>query len=430
MSKVNYYLKNVPTTEKLEILKKAKDKTYINLISEKRPIIMSIAYNGKRELFATGKFISLKLWDKTEQRIKVVLETTDNSIVDGEWLDSKKIEIEKFLRLAKQECHSVSKNELKSIISGQIANTLKEKTFEEIQKQFLKEHKTQVGTSLKNNTKKKYFSLFQHIKNFQNNNVFSIQQFTDEWLNDFKSYLILTVNVNDNTVCKYIKALKTFLIYLMNKGHKVPANLKNIRVTENEQLVIALREDELQLLENVVLNCPIHQKIRDIFLFHCYTGSRYSDIEEIKNVDIIESDGIKFWKYMSVKSQIELTAPIHKKAEIILKKYEGLDNPLPIYKNQFVNKQIKEIAKIAGLSRPVKKIIFRDGVKNENIFSLFETISTHIARKTFISISLQRGVDERKVRAVSGHRDERSFRRYIDLNNTALIALKEAWERN
>ncbi len=106
------------------------------------------------------------------------------------------------------------------------------------------------------------------------------------------------------------------------------------------------------------------------------------------------------------------------------------DNIVPLNQEVTTETAKKFLEEILANTKTRKKIVFRDGVKNENIFSLFETISTHIARKTFISISLQRGVDERKVRAVSGHRDERSFRRYVDLNNTALIALKEAWERN
>jgi hypothetical protein len=42
-------------------------------------------------------------------------------------------------------------------------------------------------------------------------------------------------------------------------------------------------------------------------------------------------------------------------------------------------------------------------------------------------LSLQMGVPERMVREISGHRDERSFRRYVNLNKSHLIAVSKAW---
>jgi hypothetical protein len=75
MAKVNYYLKNVPSKEKLLELKKANAKAYNALLNEKRPILLSVAYWGKREVLSTGKSIPIKLWDREQQRIKRLIES-------------------------------------------------------------------------------------------------------------------------------------------------------------------------------------------------------------------------------------------------------------------------------------------------------------------------------------------------------------------
>src|SRR4051812_41601490 len=106
MAKVNYYLKNVPKEEFLQNLKKENRSQYHLELNLRRPIIMSVAYDGKREIFSTGKFIDLRLWDRVTMRIKILNETPVESIADREWLDAKKIEIEKLISSAREEYRS------------------------------------------------------------------------------------------------------------------------------------------------------------------------------------------------------------------------------------------------------------------------------------------------------------------------------------
>jgi integrase len=70
---------------------------------------------------------------------------------------------------------------------------------------------------------------------------------------------------------------------------------------------------------------------------------------------------------------------------------------------------------------------YYDNVKKEEWFKLHEVISTHCARKTFITLTLEKGVPERMVREVSGHKDERSFRRYVNFNKKHLPIIAKVW---
>ena len=59
---------------------------------------------------------------------------------------------------------------------------------------------------------------------------------------------------------------------------------------------------------------------------------------------------------------------------------------------------------------------------------LHDAISSHMARKSFISLSTQKGIPERFVRDVSGHKSERSFKRYLNLGDAHLEAILKAWD--
>lgn len=427
MSKVNYYLKNALNELNLEQLKKENRKAYNDELNVKRPIIMSVAYNGRRDIFTTGKFISRRLWDKNSKRIKVLLETPKNSIDDGIWLDAKKIEVEKLLQLAKSEYRIVTRDELHGLIQSEVKIKKSINTLKEVLKQFSAEHKTSKGASLKKNTLKKYAALIVHITGFQGNDLFTPQLYSTTWIKKFKEYLMVTAKSNDNTVCKYIIALKTFFKHFKRKGISISAAMDEIKVAETEQIVNIIEMQELLILEQMEFETPSHNQIRDVFLFQCYTGARYSDIYNTKRQDIKLTDGMSEWDYIDEKTGHKITAPLSIKAQKILDKYLHLPTPLPRYTNQAINRELKKIAKKANLDRKVKLIAYHDNNKTETTCCLHEIISTHMARRTFISLSLQLGVRERLVREISGHKDERSFRRYINLSKSHLVAVSNAW---
>lgn len=112
----------------------------------------------------------------------------------------------------------------------------------------------------------------------------------------------------------------------------------------------------------------------------------------------------------------------------ILEKYQNLDTPLPRFTNQYFNRELKEMAKTAKLTRIVKQVCFYNNIKQEQSIPLHDAISSHMARKSFISLSTQKGIPERFVRDVSGHKSERSFKRYLNLGEAHLDAILKAWD--
>lgn len=426
MSKVNYYLKGVPKECFLDKLKKENRKLYSKELLLERPVVLSVAHQGKREIISTGKSIPLRYWDKVAKRVKNLLDTPAVVTKNGEWLDAKKLELEKHLQVAQSEYRPIDKYDLYELVNRGVRTRNEINSLSEVLKLFFINHKTSKGVSLKKNTLKKYTSLINHMTSFQGDNQFIPQRYSTLWVKNFKEFLMFKVRLNDNTVCKYIIALKTFFSHLKLSSIIIPATLSEIKVSETEQIVNILKKDELSILENIELNNS-NEKVRDVFLFQCYTGARYSDIYIAKKQDIYSTNGIKVWDYIDEKTGSKIKAPISNRADKILQKYIDLPTPLPRITNQAMNRELKKIAKLAELDRLIKLVSYNDNIKKESTYFLYEKISTHMARKTFISLTLQSGIQERMVRTISNHKDERSFKKYINLDNTHLVAVAEVW---
>jgi integrase len=80
-----------------------------------------------------------------------------------------------------------------------------------------------------------------------------------------------------------------------------------------------------------------------------------------------------------------------------------------------MNQYLKKLGEIAELNVQTKVVRYYDGRRDEQYFPFHQVLTTHIARKSYITNSLILGIPERVVREVSGHKDEKSFRRYIKL---------------
>ena len=83
------------------------------------------------------------------------------------------------------------------------------------------------------------------------------------------------------------------------------------------------------------------------------------------------------------------------------------------------------MAEKVGLSRLVRRITWKRGKPSQNSLPLYVVLSSHIARKTFITNSLILGMSESEVKKISGHKDDRSFRRYVEMGNSYLSKAKD-----
>lgn len=196
------------------------------------------------------------------------------------------------------------------------------------------------------------------------------------------------VGLFDDVVFKYFINLKTICKWAEKRGHLVNQAYKSWEIIKRDYDPIYLTADELQKLESVSL--PRHLDIaRDYLVLECRTGQRISDLKRFSRSDI-NGD---VWTFKQKKGSRLNTKTISlplvgycAPALLILQKYNYV---LPTISEQRLNEHIKTVARLAGIDSNVD--IFRyQGSKKVKISGLkWEFCSTHIGRKTFITLTLQ-----------------------------------------
>lgn len=234
----------------------------------------------------------------------------------------------------------------------------------------------------------------------------------------FCRYLTNVKKHSINTLAKLTKLLSRFLRWADKRNYVTNIAYKEFKwVSEDVPDVIALDESELQLLENSIMPTVALERVRDVFLFQFYCGMRYADVENLKKSDV-DGDYIRFFIQKKTKGRIEHVVPLHKRAKAIIDKYQELpgDRALPVLTNQKMNDALKTVGKEANLNKNVKKKMVYG---NQSVISdtpKHELLSTHMARKGFITIAISKNVPEAKIKAITGHeKNSRAFGRYYEV---------------
>ena len=174
-----------------------------------------------------------------------------------------------------------------------------------------------------------------------------------------------------------------------------------------------MTKDELELIWNHDFsNCLRLEKVRDLFYLGCVTGLRYSDYSAI-NKGNVQGD---YLSLISLKNKDKLSIPLNDYSRYILEKY---DYQLPTISEQKFREYIKEVCEIVGINQPTIKTVFIGSTRYDEQILKHNRVSTHTARRTFITLSLENGMRPEVVKSITGHRNLKSFEKYIKVNPEA-----------
>lgn len=283
--------------------------------------------------------------------------------------------------------------------------------------QFILEDETNTNKQLTKGTMKYKKNHLEGFLEFCGHNSV-ISELTEHKINAYKVMLFRDGNQN-TTKNNYRKSIMSFLNWLKAKRISTVVNEIDFRkFVEPVKDVIALTEDELRILEKAKLT-PALQKHIDIFLLGCYTALSISDIVNITK-DKIEDDHIHTRR---IKTDELLKIPLIAEAKQILKKYNYDFKSYGITSGRV---QLKKAFRELGLNRKVR-ITSKVGSRGtiDKMVPLHQEISWHKARKTAITTLLSKGVDQSLVMMISGHKDHRSFRKYIDGTNLLMQGMEK-----
>ncbi|ERK03357.1 site-specific integrase [Hoylesella pleuritidis] len=396
------------------------------LITENVPIRMRVNFASKRIEFTTGYRIDAAKWDADKQRVK-------NGCSNK--LKQSASEINASLLEYYTEIQSIFKRfEVEDVIPTpeQIKdafNALHKPVSEEPKpkKEALPCDFFQVFDDFvedcgrQNNwtdaTFEKFAAVKNHLTNFREGLTFEF--FDERGLNDYVGYLRDVKEMRNSTIGKQLSFLKWFLRWAYKKGvHQNNAyDSYKPKLKSTQKKIIFLTWNELNRLREFKIpsNKQALERVRDVFLFQCFTGLRYSDVFNLRRSDI-KGDHIEV---TTVKTSDSLIIELNNHSKAILDKYKDVafedDKVLPVITNQKMNDYLKELAEMAGIDEPVRQTYYKGNERIDDVTPKYALLGTHAGRRTFICNALALGIPPQVVMKWTGHSDYKAMKPYIDI---------------
>jgi len=391
-------------------------KTYFYLKADKQnskgesAIYAKIKLSGKTSTLSTGKYISSQRWEATNKLKNTLKISSEKNIKTALTIIELKIE-SIYLERVKMD-KNVSLNELKNQLKGK-----KDKSNQiDILELFVKHNdffkqKYEAGERTKASLQK-YNRAKDLLSNFlrekHKKKQYLINDIDNTFIYDLEYYLKYESTfkdkkgINHNSVVKYFQCYKTMCRF----GLKRNLINKNPFLVYDEKLIIKdavfLTLEELQRIESKKFTTERLNRVKDIFLFSCYTSYAPVDVQNLTKKNLIrDTDGMLWIMTKRAKTAIRSNVPVLPPVKKILDKYRDLENDkiLPSISNQKINEYLKEIAVLCQIEK---------------------RLTHYVARHTFATtVTLGHGVCIESVSKMMGHSNIKMTQHYakiLDVN--------------
>ena len=381
-----------------------------------------IKWDGNIVAFNLGYRVEVQKWSTETQRCKANT-THGNKKVSASVINRK-------IQLFESACErTFQKYEIDGVIPNQdqfrelfnveIGRTPKEelkpeKSFFEVYDVFVNEESINsqwnFRTLQKMKTQKKVLEEFDHDISFE--------KFNEQYLSNYQRYLE-GKNHKNSTISKELAALKWFLKWAMKKGYTKSGEFEKFKpkIKNVQKKIIFLNKSELKRFTEyeIPTDKSYLEKIRDVFLFQCFTGLRYSDVFNLKRSDV--KDG--YLEITTLKTADNLIIELNSYSRKLLNKYIDVEfehnKALPVISNQKMNDYLKELAELAEIDELVTQTYFKGNERIEEVLPKYSLMSTHAGRRTFVCNALSLGIPPQVVMKWTGHSDYKAMKPYIDI---------------
>lgn len=330
------------------------------------PIELSIIINGDRTIITLDRYIKAASFNASTQKVR------------GDK------DVNEYLETIRKKCYSIE-NELIKIDSLDIDTfvysfkngiTGKEDTLLKIYDKHNELYKGSVLSGKVDNTaiykyRKSRERLASYIKTLGKDDI-KLKDITPAFCTGYHNYCLSSLK--SSTVAKELKMFKRVLQFAVDERY-IDVNPFQIKIKTDKLEYHPLTVQEIDKLWNYKISNERIEKVRDCFIFQCYTGLSFCDMVTLTRDDIKDGVIYKNRRKTDVKSIIPLL-PISKS---ILEKY---DYQLPVISNQKYNQYLKVLGDLCECRM---------------------TLHSHLARHTYATMLLNKGVDMVTVSKTMGH---------------------------
>ena len=226
-----------------------------------------------------------------------------------------------------------------------------------------------------------------------------------------RDYSYQTKEIKQNYFCKIIKVLKSFLNWATDKGYNSTRDFEKFKASDHDIDIIYLSFEELMKLYNKDMKSDKLSQVRDFYCMGCFTGLRFSDLSKLHLANI--SDDHIVISIQKTKTQNH-AIKLNKYAKEILNKYKGtIYEPLPVISSQKFNEYIKDCCELAEINQSFTTHWFVGNQKKSLTQPKHRFITSHTARKTFITNSLLLGMEPKAIKKIANIKKDAVLDKYM-----------------
>ena len=340
-----------PTFRILFYLKRTK-----TLNNGKFTIFMRITVDGERAEISTHQSVKSHLWNQGKATTKGV---SDSSKQINDYVEHLKLKVYQYKKELESNDQEVTARTLGDLLQEK---NQRRKGLVELFLEHNKKCRELVGKDIAPATLTRYETTLMHIKSFihakYQQQEMQLQSINHEFIKNFEHYLKKIRNCSHNTTVKYIRNLRKIIhIALSNDCIKLDP-FRNIRYSHKEVNRAYLTNSELKLLINKDFSIERLRRVKDIFIFCCFTGLAFSDVKSLTRENITIGINNQRWlRTKRKKTGNPSEIPLLQVPIAIIKKYENdpicvLEQKLlPVGSNQKMNAYLKEIADLCNIKK-------------------------------------------------------------------------------
>ena len=266
--------------------------------------------------------------------------------------------------------------------------------------------KALVGKDYSASTLERYETSYKHTLNFIESaykvSDMDITQLDYDFISKYEFWLKTVRKCDHNTTIKYLSNFKKIVNLCVRSGRLQRDPFLGFSMAKKEVERDVLTEDQLKRIAQENFKAERLVLVRDIFLFCCYTGLAYADIQKLKQTEIIKGNDGGLWIIAKrQKTNVTSKIPLLPAALEIIECYKDhvqcrvKGKVLPVLSNQKLNSYLKEIADSCGI---------------------YFNLTFHIARHTFATtVTLSNGVPIETVSKMLGHRNLKTTQHYAKI---------------
>ena len=377
--------------------------------SGEAPIILRLTVDGTQTSLTIPFKIPPDNWS-TQGCCAIGRSKQSNTI--NQHLDAIKTRIYQIYRQAEIDGKNLNAQEMLNIYLNKNQDTEKIPTLVEFFNEHNEQQKQLVNVDIIAKTAQRYQTTLRYVVEFMqskyNKSDMELSDIKAPFITAFEIFLKTAKKCSHNTSTKYLKNLKKVIKTAQENEYIKQDPFIGIKLSYKEVEKDFLTEEEIQRICSKNIENERLCRVRDFFLFSCFTGLAFSDLKGLKKEHLVIDNEKKVWiRKARQKTKNMCNIPLMSIPLSIIKKYE--DHPqvadydilLPVISNVKMNAYLKEISDICNINKK---------------------ITTHTARHTYATtVCLANGASMETVAKMLGHSNTQMTRHYAKILDKSIM---------